>query len=100
MPPKIQLVKFIVIGQQNMDINMITITLEGKEYQLDIEQAKELGLLKEKDGRVKSWEEFKCKYPNHFLSYISSINYIRRKSFSSFLKTPQTKKRLDWRMGA
>ncbi len=39
---------------------MINITLEGKEYQLDIEQAKELGLLKEK--KVKSWVEFKEKY--------------------------------------
>ena len=27
---------------------MTTITLEGKEYQLDIEQAEKLGLLKEK----------------------------------------------------
>lgn len=27
---------------------MTTITLEGKEYQLDIEQAKELGIIKEK----------------------------------------------------
>lgn len=41
---------------------MTTITLEGKEYQLDIEQAKQLGLLKEKDNRVKSWEEFRIKY--------------------------------------
>ena len=41
---------------------MTTITLEGKEYQLDIEQAKKLNLLKEKDNRVKSWEEFKEKY--------------------------------------
>jgi hypothetical protein len=41
---------------------MTTITLEGKEYQLDIEQAKQLRLLKEKDGRVKSWDEFKEKY--------------------------------------
>ena len=32
---------------------MTTITLEGKEYQLDIEQAKKLNLLKEKDNRVK-----------------------------------------------
>ena len=37
---------------------MITITLEGKEYQLDVEQAKKLNLLKEKDSRVISWEEF------------------------------------------
>lgn len=41
---------------------MTTITLEGKEYQLDIEQAKELGILKEKDNRVRSWEEFQIKY--------------------------------------
>ena len=43
---------------------MTTITLEGKEYQLDIEQAKKLKLLKEKDNRVRSWEEFKAKYFN------------------------------------
>jgi hypothetical protein len=41
---------------------MTTITLEGKEYQLDIEQAKKLNLLKENDNRVRSWEEFKEKY--------------------------------------
>jgi hypothetical protein len=43
---------------------MTTITLEGKEYQLDIEQAKKFGILKEKDSRVKSWDEFKEKYRN------------------------------------
>ena len=43
---------------------MTTITLEGKEYQLDIEQAKKLNLLKEKDNKVKSWKEFKEKYIN------------------------------------
>ena len=41
---------------------MTTITLEGKEYQLDIKQAEKLGLLKEKDNRVKSWEEFVYKH--------------------------------------
>lgn len=41
---------------------MKTVTLDGKEYQLDIEQAKKLNLLKEKDTKVKSWEEFKKKY--------------------------------------
>jgi cyclopropane fatty-acyl-phospholipid synthase-like methyltransferase len=44
---------------------MTTITLEGKEYQLDTEQAKKLNLLKEKDNRVKSWEEFKEKYKSN-----------------------------------
>jgi hypothetical protein len=41
---------------------MTTITLEGKEYQLDIEQAEKLGLLKEKDNKVKSDIEFVKKY--------------------------------------
>ena len=36
--------------------------LNGKEYLLNIEQAEKLGLLKEKDSRIKSWEEFKEKY--------------------------------------
>ena len=43
---------------------MINIKLEGKEYQINIEQAKKLNLLKEKDNRVRSWEEFKEKYNN------------------------------------
>ena len=34
---------------------MVTIKLEEKEYLLDIEQAKKLNLLKEKDNRIKSW---------------------------------------------
>lgn len=46
---------------------MTTITLEGKEYQLDIEQAKQLGLLKEKDSRVKSWNEFTKKYDRAYV---------------------------------
>lgn len=41
---------------------MATILLEGKEYHLDIEQAENLGLLKEKDNRVKSDVEFVKKY--------------------------------------
>lgn len=41
---------------------MTTITLEGKEYYLNTEQAEKLGLLKEKDGRVKSDVEFVKKY--------------------------------------
>ena len=41
---------------------MTTVVLEGKEYHLDIEQAENLGLLKEKDNRVKSDVEFVKKY--------------------------------------
>lgn len=60
---------------------MTTITLEGKEYQLDIEQAEKLGLLKEKDSRVKSWEEFKEKYRyKHAYYYDVSEGITRRTS--------------------
>lgn len=53
---------------------MTTITLEGKEYQLDIEQAKKLNLLKEKDNRVKSWKEFELKYSKRTGYYWSTLH--------------------------
>lgn len=37
---------------------MKTIEIDGKEYQLDIDKAKEQGLLKEKDSKPHSWEEY------------------------------------------
>ena len=37
---------------------METININGKEYQLDIDKAKKQGLLKEKDSRPHSWEEY------------------------------------------
>lgn len=40
------------------------VTINGVEYNLDLEKAKELGVLNEKDTRCKSWEEFKSKYFN------------------------------------
>ena len=43
-------------------MDKISLTLDGKEYQIDIQKAKELGVLKEKDTRCKTWEEFKNKY--------------------------------------
>ena len=48
-----------------METKQELLTLNGKEYLLDIKQAKKLGLLKEKDSRVKSWEEFKEKYKSN-----------------------------------
>lgn len=51
--------------------------LNGKEYLLDIEQAERLGLLKEKDGRVKSWSEYVEKYlGSHGYSYNMTANMI------------------------
>lgn len=43
-------------------MNKINVILEGKEYQIDIQKAKELGLLQEKDLKCKSWEEFRNRY--------------------------------------
>lgn len=45
-------------------MNEIIVNLEGKEYQIDIQKAKNLGILKEKDTKCKSWEEFFNKYVN------------------------------------
>lgn len=38
------------------------VTINGVEYNLDLEKAKEFGVLEEKDTRCKSWEEFCEKY--------------------------------------
>ena len=40
------------------------IIINGVKYNLDIQKAKKLGILKEKNQRCKSWEEFKNKYQN------------------------------------
>ena len=37
---------------------METIEINGKVYQLDVEKAKELGLLKAKDTKPRSWSEY------------------------------------------
>ena len=37
---------------------MIIIEIDGKDYQLDIDEAKEKGVLKEKDNKPHSWEEY------------------------------------------
>lgn len=56
---------------------METIILNGKEYQLDIEQAKKLNLLKEEDNRVRSWSEYIKKYLGvHGYSYNMTANMI------------------------
>ena len=54
-----------------METKQELLTLNGKEYLLDIEKAKELGLLKEKDDRVRSWKEFINKHLNSNSFYCS-----------------------------
>ena len=46
-------------------MNKTTITLDGKEYQIDIQMAKELGIIKEKGTKCKSWGEYCKKYKNY-----------------------------------
>ena len=78
-----------------METKQELLTLNGKEYLLDIEQAKQLGLLKEKDSRVKSWEEFKEKYSNELLHYTATQLTVEEATalaaFSKLLKL-----RRDW----
>ena len=50
-----------------METKQELLMLNGKEYLLDIEQAKKLGVLKEKDDRVKSWKEFPRKYDKAYI---------------------------------
>lgn len=72
-------------------MDMINIILEGKEYQFNIEQAKQLGLLKEKYGRVRSWDEFKKKYPNQFFQCLTTHESQALTAFTKLLKL-----RRDW----
>ena len=47
------------------------VTINGVEYNLDLEKAKKLGILKEKDARCKSWEEFK---ENNYVKTLQNNN--------------------------
>lgn len=49
-----------------METKQELLTLNGKEYLLDIEQAKKLGVLKE-NSKVRSWEEFVTKYDKAYI---------------------------------
>ena len=63
-----------------METGQELLMLNGKEYLLDIEQAKQLGLLKEKDNRVRSWEEFKEKYRYEYAYYYDVNENITRRT--------------------
>jgi HEPN domain-containing protein len=55
-------------------MNEINVILEGKEYQIDIQKAKELGVIKEKDQRCKSWKEYCNKYLHKEGFYYDDVN--------------------------
>lgn len=62
-------------------MNEIIVNLEGKEYLLDVQKGEELGILKEKDTRCKSWKEFKSKYFNNDGYFVNPTNNISTNSF-------------------
>lgn len=49
---------------------MKTIEIDGKSYLIDIEKAKEQGVLKEKDSKPRSWEEYE---KNNSYCYVPDI---------------------------
>ena len=51
---------------------METIEINGKSYLIDIEKATEQGLLKEKDSRPLSWEEYSDKYEEKIGHYTNA----------------------------
>lgn len=56
---------------------METIEINGKSYLIDIEKATEQGLLKEKDSKPRSWEEYEKKNAHGYVPDISSrYNYF------------------------
>lgn len=50
------------------------VTINGVEYNLDLEKAKELGVLEEKDTKCKSWEDFLEKYAYKTGFYFDEAN--------------------------
>lgn len=50
------------------------VTIDGVEYNIDLEKAKELGLVETVNPRCKSWEEFCEKYANKTGFYFDEAN--------------------------
>ena len=73
------------------------LTLNGKEYLLDIEQAEKLGLLKEKDNRVRSWKEFVNKHlkSNSFYCHGGTVNQTTAPNSLPEQLTPYEAKALE-----
>ena len=69
-------------------------TLDGKEYLLDIEQAEKLRLLKEKDSRIKSWDEFMKKYSRASSFTWAQLTQHEADAIAAFSKL--LKLRRDW----
>jgi len=60
------------------------VTINGVEYSLDLEKAKKLGILKEKDARCKSWEEFKEKHQYSACFYFNTCTKSVEKSLGPY----------------
>jgi len=64
------------IEENNMNNETITITINGKTYEVDFEKAEELGILKEKVEYPKSWLEFVRDYSKNKLMAYGSLHML------------------------
>lgn len=92
--------------KENMkNMENMEFTLNDKIYIIDVEKAKEFGVLKEKDTRCKSWEDFikkylngcgyskgsRCSYPIYIDVQLTQDESLALSAFSKLLKL-----RRDW----
>ena len=83
---------------------MKTIEIDGKEYQLDVEKAKELGLLK--DAKPRSWEEYCNNTKRNTYDYDEFSSREESMAFLAFGKLIQLRDawwgdwRPDWHIGS
>jgi hypothetical protein len=77
-----------------METKQELLTINGKEYLLDIEQAEKLGLLKGKDDKVKSWDEFMKKYSRASSFTWAQLTQHEADAIAAFSKL--LKLRRDW----
>lgn len=76
--------------KENMDY--IEITLNDKNYLIDVKKAMELGAVKETYTRCKSWEEFKKKYQYNTCFYFDNNTDIIEKSCDPYYVNDQLTK--------
>ncbi len=61
---------------------MKTIEIDGKSYLIDIEKATEQGLLKEKDNKPRSWEEYERQMMD--IKGFAATQYLDNREYDKF----------------
>lgn len=78
---------------------METIIINDKEYQLDIDKAKEQGLLKEKDDKPRDWTSYCIQTKHNIYDYDSFDDIRQSRAFCALGKLIQLRNAWwgDWR---